>query len=396
MKKLILVFFLCFNFALAKNQTLLDFVPGESYYVNLSNDVCDTNCLFDLLESRMYLSFLSEFNENQNEFLSNIYTKLINSITDFDSSIQKITSVKLAIIIPEKTIKSYSNTIINSALAYLLRQRAEIKVKVFLIGTEDSAKIKQTLNEIEGQNFEYVIAGFTLKGANELANYQGKLKIFIPTLHKNTANIDNENIYFGSIDYDAQIAKLLEKANSNIAAFSDGSALSSTLNYKITQQNPNTRTYLVNEDKIDFEKLLKSQGGLNEASIFFNTPLIKTALISSQLRVFDIKTYVLLSTQINYNPTFLSLTQVNDRENFLIANSIDNKDDDLSYLNEMFNQSIDYNWISYATSVGLDYFYTKFLNTNSERIFDEKIDNSQFIYKVKLMRTLGANFEELQ
>ncbi|MBK1993724.1 hypothetical protein FSE90_05595, partial [Campylobacter novaezeelandiae] len=53
------------------------------------------------------------------------------------------------------------------------------------------------------------------------------------------------------------------------------------------------------------------------------------------------------------------------------------------------------NWIAYATSVGIDYFYTKFLNPKSERIFEEKLENSQFIYKIKLVKGLKSNFEEL-
>nr|EAL8991870.1 hypothetical protein [Campylobacter jejuni] len=366
------------------------------FYPKLSVQECNTNCLFDLLESRLYLSFLSEFADQNDQFLSNVYAKLLNSITDFEKNVQKITSVKLAIIIPEKTIKSYSNTIINSSIAYLLRQRAEIKVKVFLTGTEDSNKIRAALDAAQAQGYQYAIAGFTLKGANELKNYSGNMKIFIPTIHKNNIQISNQNIIFGSIDYDAQIATLLSKSNANIAIFSDGSALSSNLNSRILAQNNNARIYTIEGEKLDFSRLLRSQGGVNNASIFFNAPLIKTALASSQLRIYNIHPYVLLSTQINYNPTFLSLTQQGDRENFIIANSINNHDDNLVYLNEIFNQSIDYNWIAYATSIGVDYFYTEFLNKKSESLFDEKIKNSQVDYKVRLMQGKQASFEELK
>ncbi|XPD26508.1 hypothetical protein ACD569_00005, partial [Campylobacter sp. LH-2024] len=85
-----------------------------------------------------------------------------------------------------------------------------------------------------------------------------------------------------------------------------------------------------------------------------------------------------------------------DRKNFIIANSINNHDDNLSYLNEIFNQNIDYNWVAYATSIGTDYFYTNFLNKESKSIFDEKIENSQILYKVRLMQSVKANFEELK
>ncbi|CAM3960707.1 hypothetical protein N4T57_04215 [Campylobacter hepaticus] len=396
MKKIILILLLSFCFIFAKEQKLLDIKPAQNFYPKLNTKECNINCLFDLLESRLYLSFLSEFTEQNNQFLSNIYIKLLNSITDFEKNIQKITSVKLAIIIPEKTIKSYSNTIINSSIAYLLRQKAEIKVKVFLIGTENSTLIQSALEQAQNQGYKYAIAGFTLKGVNELKNYSGNMKIFIPTIHKNNTSISNENIIFGSIDYDAQIARLLNQANDNIAIFGDGSTLSNNLNARVLSQSTQAKIYTLEGEKFDFNKLLKSQGGLNNTSIFFNTPLIKTALISSQLRIYDIYPYVLLSTQINYNPTFLSLTQEGDRNNFILANSIYNHDDNLSYLNEIFNQNINYNWIAYASSIGVDYFYTEFLNKKSDSLFDEKIKNSQVEYKVRLMRGKQASFEELK
>ncbi|EGK7754834.1 hypothetical protein IO532_001623, partial [Campylobacter coli] len=348
MKKIFLILCLCFGFVFAKEQKLVDVKPAENFYPKISTQECDSNCLLELLEARLYLSFLSEFVDQHDQFLSNIYAKLLNSITDFDKNLQKITSVKLAIIIPEKTIKSYSNTIINSSIAYLLSQRAEIKVKVFLTGTEDNDKIRSTLEQVQAQGYQYAIAALTLKGVNQLKDYSGDMKIFIPTLHKNNVSFSNlnKNIIFGSIDYDAQVLALLNKANSDIAAFSDGSMLSSNLNSRVLEQNANTRFYRVEGEKLDFYRLLRSQGSLNNASIFLNTPLIKTALISSQLRVYNIQPFVLLSTQINYNSTFLSLTQEGDRKNFILANSIDNHDDNLSYLNEIFNQSIDYNWIA--------------------------------------------------
>lgn len=398
MKKIFLILCLCFGIIFAKEQKLVDVKPAENFYPKISTQECDSNCLLELLEARLYLSFLSEFVDQHDQFLSNIYAKLLNSITDFDKNLQKITSVKLAIIIPEKTIKSYSNTIINSSIAYLLSQRAEIKVKVFLTGTEDNDKIRSTLEQVQVQGYQYAIAALTLKGVNQLKDYSGDMKIFIPTLHKNNVSFSNlnKNIIFGSIDYDAQVLALLNKANSDIAAFSDGSMLSSNLNSRVLEQNANTRFYRVEGEKLDFYRLLRSQGSLNNASIFLNTPLIKTALISSQLRVYNIQPFVLLSTQINYNPTFLSLTQEGDRKNFILANSIDNHDDNLSYLNEIFNQSIDYNWIAYATSIGTDYFYTQFLNTESNSLFDEKIQNSQILYKVRLMKGSKASFEELK
>jgi len=396
MKKILMLLLLCFTLSNAKKQELLNLEPSEDFYPNLSTQICNTNCLFDLLENRLYLSFLSEFGENNSEILANIYAKLLNSITDFDKNLQKSIPIKLAIIIPEKTIKSYSNIIINSSFAYLLRQRAQIKVKVFLIGTEDTEKIQQTLEQIENQNYKFAIAGLTLKGLNALHSYKGSLKIFIPSIHKNTAKIHNPNIYFGGLDYDLQLDTLLEKANDDLVIFTDSSAISSNLNSKILAKRENVRIYKIEGEKLDFAKLFKTQGSLSQSSIIFNSSLVKTALASSQLRIYGINPYVLLSSQINYNPTFLSLTQVNDRKHFLVANSIDLNDENLSYLNEVFNQNIHYNAVAYATSIGLDYFYTNFLNSKTQNIFQEEIKDFQVLYKVYLMKALDGSFQSLK
>lgn len=397
MKKIILIFCLFSVFLYAKEQKLLDIKPSEGFYPKINDKTCDYDCLIGLLESQMYISFLSEFNQDNDELLSNIYVKLLNSITNFDTKINKMNLVKLAIIIPEKTIKSYSNIIINSVISYLIRQRSQIKVKVFLIGNEDSDNVINAINEAQNQKYDYAIAAITLKGINQLVNYNGSLKIFIPTLHQKNTQVSNQNIYFGSIDYDEQIKKLLEKSNSNIAAFSDNSSLSNVLNQKIKEQNPKRlRIYKIEDEKIDFYQVFKSQGSLNGASVFLNTTLIKTALISSQIRFHGICVNDILSTQINYRPEFLSLTQANDRKKMIMANSINNEDDEISYINEIFNQNINYNWIAYATSIGADYLYTNFLNKNTDKIFNEKIENNQVIYNIKLMQPKDYNFEELK
>ncbi|WP_291952932.1 hypothetical protein [Campylobacter sp.] len=382
--------------AFAKERELSPIEPSEAFYLNIKDQNCDNECLFGLLESGLYFNFLSEFNEAiNNEFLVNIYTKLLNSIIDFERSIQKNASIKLAIIIPEQTIKGYSNTIINSSIAYLLRQRAQIKVKVFLIGNEEGSKISKALSEIQSEKFNYVIAGFTEEGVKQLLkkDLNSNIKIFIPTAHKRYFDTQKENVYYGSIDYQKQIKKLLEYSNGKNIIFSDGTNLANRLNEElINLSNGSEKIYTINTSKFDFKSMLNKNKSFQNASIFLNTSLIKTALISSQLRAYDLEPFVLLSTQLNYNPILLNLTQINDRKKLLIANSISNEDKTLSYLNEIFSQDINYNWIAYATSVGIDYFYTQFLDTDSQRIFDEKLNENQFDYKVKIIGSKGLGF----
>ncbi len=116
-------------------------------------------------------------------------------------------------------------------------------------------------------------------------------------------------------------------ANDKVAIFSDSSSIARELNCEVKEFAP----MVVYEKMLDktnqnFKKILKWNKKLDNASIFMNLPLIKTSLLASQLRVYDRKPYRLLSTQINFNPMILTLTQYGDRKNMLIANSIDKID----------------------------------------------------------------------
>ncbi len=322
-------------------------------------------------------------------------TTKIDTVIVPEDIITQSSKEKLAIIIPEKVLRSYTKIIVNSALAYNLRQESNLHVEVFLIGTEDERTIIQKLRQIESLGYRFAIAAFTLKGLNALEKADTNMYFYIPTIHKNFTNTSNDKIYFGSIDYKNQLSTLLKISNSsNIASFYDNSALSTSLNSSLLEQVPNARTYKIEDKKINFKNILFSKGSLNGANIFLNTPIVESAIISSQLRVHKTNANKLLATQIGYNPTLLSLTQINDRANLYIANSISNDDKALSYLNELLEQSIDYNWVAYASSVGIDFFYTNFMNTSAKSLFDEKIEDNQVVYDVKIMRALGLGFSE--
>lgn len=319
---------------------------------------------------------------------------LIDTLHFPQTSISKEATSKIALIVPEKVLKSYSNVIINSSLAYILRQKASVSVSVFLIGTEDEAKIRSIVRELQMQDFRFVIAGFTIKGANALASLGAEeMYFYIPTLNKNATNISAENIYFGGIDYEAQIQRLLSFSNDYVASFYDDSALSNNLNQTLANFRKNTKSIKFSGDKVDFEQLFR-RARLDNASIFLNTPLVKSAILSSQIRANEVAPYMLLSTQIGYNPTLLSLSQPEDRAILLIANSINNADAGLSYLNEMLGHSIDYNWVAYATNVGLDYFYTQMMNKRAKSLFKEQMQNNQILYNIRIMKALEASFSE--
>ncbi len=317
----------------------------------------------------------------------------VTTTTPPPSSAQQpvLSNDKLAIIIPEKSIKSYSSIVINASLAYILRKDAKMNTEIFLIGSEDEQSIRAALEKIKAKGVKFIIAAFTTRGVNFLNDYEDFI-FYIPTLHKNNTQIKASNVYFGGIDYKAQVEKLSQQGSAKIASFYDDSTLSSYLNSILS--NYSARTYFVGGKKLNYISLLYSKGSLSGASIFLNTPLTKSAIIASQLRVNNITPSAILATQIAYNPILLSLTQPGDRKKMLIANSISNTDEYLSYLNESFEQSIDYNWVAYSTSIGVDFIYTSFIDKGAERLFKEPMKDNQILYDIKLMKALEFGFEE--
>lgn len=395
MKKILSLLFILVCTSYAQTQKLSPIPPAKEFYVNLDYKYCDKTCLVSELERGEYLSFLATYKkENSDDALSNIYAKLSNSVLDFKRYFQKASKIKLALIIPQNTIKIYSNILINSSIAYLLRQNANIKVKVFLIGDESEEGIKKTMQSIQDEHFSFIIAGLTKDGVPYLEKYLDDEKVFVPTVNAAEVGEMSKDISFGGIDYKAQIQKLLLFANAKIKVFSNSSVVSKRLNNDILELRPDAKILNIADSSFDFKRLLKKNGSFNNASIFFNTTLIKTALASSQLRSYELTPKILLSTQINYNPILLHLTQSEDIKNFLFANSIQNEDETLAYLNDIFNQNINYNWVAYSTSIGLDLFYTQFLNKDAKRVFKEELENSQVKYDIKIMHSKGLGFEE--
>ena len=84
--------------------------------------------------------------------------------------------------------------------------------------------------------------------------------------------------------------------------------------------------------------MLSGNSRLSDATVFLNVPLVKASMVSSQMRLYDVKFNALLSTQINYAPSIFKLTQPQDREKLYIANSISKTDGALDSNNEIYHK----------------------------------------------------------
>lgn len=303
------------------------------------------------------------------------------------------TMIKIAVLVPQKTIKKYAITSVNSVISYLLYKNYYFDLNVFNSGDEREESIAKALSDIQAGGYHYIIAPVTADGANIIASRVSDTLVFIPTLHRSNVRSAGSNIIFGGIDYDQQIAMLAEKANERVGTFEDGSSLSYQLNGYV-KKNSNRVFYekRVESPKANFKQMFKGNSSLNNASLYLNTQLVTASLIASQLRANDIHPYTLLSTQVNYNPLLLTLTQYEDRDKMYIANSIQKAPPALEEINTMFGHDIVYDWVNYSTSIGADYLCQQFFDGKIARTFKENISGNQVVYNTSLYQPGRGEF----
>ncbi len=112
----------------------------------------------------------------------------------------------------------------------------------------------------------------------------------------------------------------------------------------------------------------------------------------SQLTLYDTNATNVLSTQINYDPLLLSMTQYRDRKDMVVANSITEHNNVLIETNALLGNDIVYDWINYTTTIGVDYFYS--LITNEERTYKTKLEDNQMIYDIELLQPSHSKFKK--
>jgi hypothetical protein len=365
----------------------------QGIFLDTDEKKCDNICLSDLLQEGAIFSFLSKYSdENSTKYTQEnylIYGQLFNVFFDIDLKI-----IKIAVLVPQKTIKSYASASVNAATAYLLRQSNNFKLEVFNSGDESEKALIEKLNEIRKNGYSHVIAPITQDGAQTLFENSDGLYVFIPTLHKSFFQNVPNNIFFGGIDYNAQIAELSNFSNGYAIAISDNTKLGLSLNKIIEEQDK----ILVEETvfssiKDDFTKYFNKNQHLNGSSVYLNTLPPMTSLLASQIRIHKYKPFALLSTQTNYQPALLVLSQYEDRQNLYLANSIGKIDGELNSINSFFGNNLEYEYVNYAVSIGIEYFGKRFFTQKIERLFEEDIsDEGQVLYNTKIYKTSRYGF----
>ena len=298
---------------------------------------------------------------------------------------------KIAVIYPSKIVGKYAKSTLNTISAYLLFNNKKFEVETFDTYDESIDSITDKLNSLNEKSYTKVIALFTQNGFNILNSLEESknLKIYFPLINKSEIYTDNINFVFGGISYQKQMDLLKSLATQRNTMFYIKSYLGNKLRdayltsfgesiIKEIERNNNKYKYIMND-----ERMIGS-------TVLLNTPIIKSSIIMSQLTAFEIEPAKILSTQLNYSPLLLKLTQERDRNNFFVVSSISEVDAYIEDYAKLLGSDITYNWVDYSSLVGVNYL----INNESGIIKSEVIDN-QVNYEQSLYKSTFYGFEKL-
>ena len=381
-----------FESNITKNQSLSSIPPAKITYINLEPEFCDNACLNELIKADLLASFMARFEPAKID--DNALLELYISLGG--EAILKVNkSSKIAVIIPQKIIKSYANVVSNAVLSYVLKQDADIEIKFINSNDESPQSLTNAMQTARAQGFNYFIAALTSNGANIINSLVlSNELIYIPSVHSSFIINPKPNLIFGGIDYKDQISALLAYSNEKIVAFDDGSSLGQKLNEYVRMQSSDYHEASIVGKDINLNDTLSKKSNFNDASIFLNIPIVKASLVATQMRGFEIKPYTLLSTQINFLPNIFNAISQRDRQNLFIANSLNPVNDLFLGLGDLFDVDFRYSQIGYSSAFGAEYIYTNFIDKSADRIFNERVENSQVLYGVKIYNAKSDHFDE--
>lgn len=298
---------------------------------------------------------------------------------------------QIAFIYPSKIVSKYAKPAISTILGYFSYRNIDYKLKVIDSKDENITNIQMALNEVRELGIKNVIALFTPNILEELQSIDlSSMKVYLPLIEK--GYISNNNLIFGSISYEEQIKKLLEYS------YEDDYSMfyqNSFLGRKLKTILDNNGVYFKIQKEIvknrnNFKSLVKDYR-LNGTTLFLNTDIVKSSLLLSQISVYEVKPKFIVGTQIAYDPLLISLTQSKDRENFIIANSIEDVDISLEDEIALFGANITYEWVDYSILVGVNYLY----DSNEAEVVRTNVLDNQAVYMPSLYKSTDYGFELL-
>jgi hypothetical protein len=253
---------------------------------------------------------------------------------------------------------------------------------------ESVANIEKAVNELHEKEYKNVLMFITNTGLRVLENNDKakELNIYVPLVHKKNSISSLSNIVYGGIDYEQQVEALFQYSNHKDVVFSAQTALGNSLKDLVLQKSQRVAlNTMVNSETNNYKPLVTNRN-IHGSTLFMNTSIVQTSIILSQLRANEIKPNIILSTQLNYTPMIISLTQYLDRKDFLIANSIEAVHPNLEEVNALLDADIVYNWVNYSTLIGINYLL------KNEELNVNKIVNNQVQYKTTIYKNTPYGF----
>jgi hypothetical protein len=301
--------------------------------------------------------------------------------------------IRVALIYPSKLVEKYAKSSLNTISGYLSYQNADYELIAIDCETESYDKINSAFSSLSQTGITNVIALFTPNAINSLESIvSSNLKVYLPLIEKKDSLSNNESLIFGSISYEQQIQKLSSYSSSNNVMFYQNSYIGNKLKKAYDSVIYETKTKKeISKDEKNFRGIVNDYR-LNNSSLYLNTDIVKTSLILSQIVAYNISPRVIFSTQLNYDPMIMMLTQEKDREKLIIANSIDTVNKELKDEIANFGGNIVYEWVDYSTLVGINYLY---YGSNSSLIQTQIVDN-QAVYNPKLYKSTDVGFSEIK
>ena len=390
--------------AFAKSYIISPLPLPQQEILNISTEKCGTSCLLNYFAKGEFFSIVAFFDPSiDNTELRSKLSSVLGDLGIADQmlppTLQGSGKIKLALLMPKKIIGRYSASSIDTILAYLMTRGNDFVFEIFDSGDESRSNLNSTYKNIAKENYDFVIAILTPKGAQEFATLDISLPTYVPTINRKQINISSlpKNLIFGGIDYEAQIELLLSLAGSkNIIAYNDKSLIGKTLGGIL--KNKSNR--VVFEEEIDSEsaktfvqKLSKHERLIANNVVFFNTPPARTGLVASQLGLAKNKPDKFLSVQTNFHPQILLLIQKEDRRNLFIANVINNQNPKLVEYTSLLGGDLRYDWVNYATAVGVEQLILAQIN-QGKRFFNERVKDGQVEYINRIYKSDAKSFYE--
>lgn len=301
--------------------------------------------------------------------------------------------MKVAFLYPSNLVSKYAKSSINTVSGYLSHQDSDYELVVIDTENESASRIDSAFQEVKKSNIKNVIALFTPNAVGTLNNVvSNDLKVYLPLIEKKEVSSSNSSLIFGSISYEEQVKKLVNYSSGNNVMFYQDTYLGLKLKKSYESVVSDTRLKKeISKHENNFKGIVTGSG-LANSTLFLNTDIVKSSLILSQLRSYDIYPKVILSTQLSYDPLLMTLTQDKDRDKLIVANSIDVVDKELRDDIAISGGNIVYEWVDYSTLVGINYLY---YGKNSNLV-PTKIENNQAMYNPRLFSCTEFGFSEIK